>query len=66
MSKGQITTILWKVCRLTGSKYKSQSYILSFNYYAIEILETKQPLICKSLARGQIAPEILEAIVYVR
>ena len=45
---------------------ESQSYILSFNYYALEIHETKMPLICKPLAQGQIVPEMLEAVVYGR
>lgn len=39
-----------------------QSYILSFNYYVVEIHETEMTLICQPLAQGQRVPEMLEAI----
>ncbi|MDP1271241.1 hypothetical protein, partial [Klebsiella pneumoniae] len=48
-----------KGCDLFGSQCERPSYILSFNYYAKEIYETKKPLIYKPLAQGQIVPEML-------
>lgn len=37
-----------------------------FNYYVLEIFETRMPLIYKPLVQGLIVPEMLEATVYGR
>lgn len=44
--------------------YQSQNYILSLNYDAKEIHETKMTLICKHLTQGQMIFEMLEAIAW--